>query len=197
MVDKVKTYPPVVLRTRAPTTYYSGVAGGAVDPCRNSVVHLWCYTCYTVCCRFYPVAVVLLVARLTLEMTDPVEALRLVSRFLLTVVVGEVVHFLVILPLIYWIFTRRNPFSFLLSVSRALIMALAASDRSVSPTLVSILLGILAVGHPEKTRGRVAKAKSGCATFFQKRHENEQIWTERGHVSLTTPRSASFQYPVR
>ena len=95
------------------------------------IIHLWCYTCWTVCCRFYPVAVVLLVARLTLEMVDPVAALRLVSRFLLTVVVGEAAHFIVVLPLIYWAFTRRNPLTFFCSVSRALVMALASSDRSV------------------------------------------------------------------
>ena len=76
-------------------------------------------------------AVVLLVARLTLEMVDPVAALRLVSRFLLSVVVGEAAHFIVVLPLIYWAFTRRNPLTFFCSVSRALVMALASSDRSV------------------------------------------------------------------
>ena len=69
---------------------------------------------------------------MTLEMVDPVAALRLVSRFLLTVVVGEAAHFIVVLPLIFWAFTRRNPLTFFCSVSRALVMALASSDRSVS-----------------------------------------------------------------
>ena len=38
------------------------------------LIYLWFYTHCTVCCRFYPVVVVLLVARLTLTMVDPVGA---------------------------------------------------------------------------------------------------------------------------
>ncbi len=79
--------------------------------------------------RLYSIAVLLLVARLTLQMETPLRTLRSLSWFLLTVLVAEAAHFLIVLPVLYWVFTRRNPFIFLFGVTRALVMALASSDR--------------------------------------------------------------------
>ncbi len=81
--------------------------------------------------RLYPLAVVLLVARLTLEMSDPLARLRAVSRLLVAVSVGLAAHALIVLPVALWLLTRRNPLAFLFGVGRALVTALASGDRCV------------------------------------------------------------------
>jgi len=61
-----------------------------------------------------------------------VETLRLVWWYSVTVVLGLSIHLVITLPIILWIFTRRNPFRFLLDMGQALLTAFSTSSSSAT-----------------------------------------------------------------
>ena len=60
------------------------------------------------------------------------EVLSQTGWYVLTVLIGLGVHAFVILPLIYWIFTRKNPFSFMYHMSQALLTAFSTASSSAT-----------------------------------------------------------------
>lgn len=57
---------------------------------------------------------------------------RSLSSFILTVLLGLGFHAFVTLPLIYWIFTRKNPYKFMLKMSQAILTAFSTSSSSAT-----------------------------------------------------------------
>lgn len=66
-----------------------------------------------------------------LDMQDPSTLGRKLGWYGVTVLAGLFVHGLVLLPLFYFLLTRKNPFTFIRGLLQALVIALATSSRSV------------------------------------------------------------------
>src|SRR5690606_20618112 len=60
------------------------------------------------------------------------ETLKLVWWYSVTVVLGLGIHMLITLPLILWLFTRRNPYRFLLNMGQALLTAFSTASSSAT-----------------------------------------------------------------
>lgn len=79
--------------------------------------------------RYFPFGIVFLIAGKILEMDDPKAVRKKLGFYAITVVCGLVVHGLFILPLLYFLITRKNPIVFIRGVLQALLIALATSSR--------------------------------------------------------------------
>ena len=82
-----------------------------------------------------PLGIFCLVAgRFGLEMIGGhfVETLKLVGWYSATVLVGLGVHAFVTLPLLVWVFTRRNPYRFMYQMSQALLTAFSTASSSAT-----------------------------------------------------------------
>lgn len=82
-----------------------------------------------------PVGIFCLVtARLgiAIEEGQLVSVFKSLSSFILTVLLGLGFHAFITLPLIYWIFTRKNPYKFMLQMSQALLTAFSTSSSSAT-----------------------------------------------------------------
>jgi Na+/H+-dicarboxylate symporter len=60
------------------------------------------------------------------------EVLQQTGWYIVTVLVGLGVHAFIIIALIYWLFTRRNPFRFILNMSQALLTAFSTASSSAT-----------------------------------------------------------------
>lgn len=79
--------------------------------------------------RYFPFGIVFLIAGKILEMDDPKAVGKKLGFYAVTVVCGLVIHGLLILPLLYFLITRKNPIVFIRGVLQALLIALATSSR--------------------------------------------------------------------
>lgn len=79
--------------------------------------------------RYFPFGIVFLIAGKILEMDDPKAVGKKLGFYAVTVVCGLVVHGLFILPLLYFLVTRKNPIVFIRGILQALLIALATSSR--------------------------------------------------------------------
>ena len=82
-----------------------------------------------------PLGIFCLVAARFGEAQSKGEFLEVLSQtgwYVLTVLVGLGVHALIILPLIYWTFTRKNPFRFISHMSQALLTAFSTASSSAT-----------------------------------------------------------------
>lgn len=63
-------------------------------------------------------------------MQDPSTLGKKLGWYGITVLAGLFVHGLVLLPLFYFLLTRKNPFSYIRGLLQAMVIALATSSRS-------------------------------------------------------------------
>ena len=63
-------------------------------------------------------------------MTDVATVVAQLGLYAVTVIIGLVIHGLIVLPLLYLIIVRKNPFLYLYGTLQALLTALATSSRS-------------------------------------------------------------------
>ena len=80
--------------------------------------------------RYSPIGVCFLIAAQLVAMSDVETILTQLGIYAATVLAGLAIHALVILPIIYGVIVRRNPFIFGAGVTQALITALGTSSRS-------------------------------------------------------------------
>uniref|UniRef100_A0A8C4YB20 Amino acid transporter n=1 Tax=Gopherus evgoodei TaxID=1825980 RepID=A0A8C4YB20_9SAUR len=78
---------------------------------------------------YFPFGIVFLIAGKILEMEDPVVIGKKLGLYAITVVTGLVIHGLILLPLLFTLITRKNPFAFIRGILQALLIALATSSR--------------------------------------------------------------------
>ncbi len=60
------------------------------------------------------------------------ELIQTQAYYMITVLVGLAIHALVTLPLILWIFTRRNPYKFMLQMSQAILTAFSTASSTAT-----------------------------------------------------------------
>ncbi|XP_055978318.1 excitatory amino acid transporter 5 [Sorex fumeus] len=81
---------------------------------------------------YFPFGIVFLIAGKILEMDDPAAVRKKLGFYAITVVCGLVAHGLFLLPLLYFLITKKNPIVFIRGVLQALLIALATSSSSAT-----------------------------------------------------------------
>ncbi|XP_075706385.1 excitatory amino acid transporter 5-like [Rhinoderma darwinii] len=90
---------------------------------------------------YFPFGIVFLIAGKILEMEDPSVIGRKLGLYAITVMAGLIIHGVFLLPLLYLIITKKNPFSFIQGILQALLIALATSSSSATlPITLKCLL---------------------------------------------------------
>ena len=89
--------------------------------------------CYSKACilnfRYSPIGVCFLIANKLVGIPDLGEILISLGYYMLTVLVGLFIHGLIVIPLIYFVFTRKNPFRYMKGVIQAYVTAFATASR--------------------------------------------------------------------
>ncbi|XP_029475974.1 neutral amino acid transporter B(0) [Rhinatrema bivittatum] len=85
---------------------------------------------------YAPVGIMFLVAGKIVEMDDVVALFTSLGKYICCCIVGHAIHGLLVLPLIYFIFTRKNPYKFLWGIFTALATAFGTSSSSATLPLM-------------------------------------------------------------
>ncbi|KAM8794966.1 excitatory amino acid transporter 5-like [Eudromia elegans] len=90
---------------------------------------------------YFPFGIVFLIAGKILDMEDPSVIGKKLGLYAITVVSGLAFHGLVLLPLLFMLITKKNPFAFIRGILQALLIALATSSSSATlPITLKCLL---------------------------------------------------------
>lgn len=79
--------------------------------------------------RYAPLGILFLIAGKIVEMKDLLQVGGQLGMYMLCVIIGLLVHSLIALPLLYYLGTRKNPYTFISGLVQALITAFGTSSR--------------------------------------------------------------------
>uniref|UniRef100_A0A3B5M5X6 Amino acid transporter n=1 Tax=Xiphophorus couchianus TaxID=32473 RepID=A0A3B5M5X6_9TELE len=85
---------------------------------------------------YAPVGIMFLVAGKIVEMDDVGKLFASLGKYIACCMIGHAIHGLLVLPLIYFIFTRKNPYTFLWGIFTALATAFGTSSSSATLPLM-------------------------------------------------------------
>ncbi|XP_078389568.1 neutral amino acid transporter B(0) isoform X2 [Cetorhinus maximus] len=85
---------------------------------------------------YAPVGIMFLVAGKILEMENVLLLFTSLGKYICCCIVGHFIHGLILLPLIYFIFTRKNPYRFLWGIFTALATAFGTASSSATLPLM-------------------------------------------------------------
>lgn len=81
---------------------------------------------------YSPVGIVFLIAAKLVEMEDLDAMFEQLAYYMVTVLAGLFIHAFIVLPLIYVIFTRKNPFRFMVGMIKAILTAWGTASSSAT-----------------------------------------------------------------
>lgn len=79
--------------------------------------------------RYSPLGIACLICGKIIAIKDLEVVARQLGMYMVTVIVGLVIHGGIFLPLLYFVITRKSPFSFLAGIFQAWITALGTASR--------------------------------------------------------------------
>uniref|UniRef100_A0A3Q4BX59 Amino acid transporter n=1 Tax=Mola mola TaxID=94237 RepID=A0A3Q4BX59_MOLML len=82
--------------------------------------------------RYAPVGIMFLIAAKIVEMQNLADVWSQLGMYTMSVIVGLLIHGLFVLPLLYFVVTKKNPYSFIGGLLQALITALGTSSSSAT-----------------------------------------------------------------
>ncbi|EGW03558.1 Neutral amino acid transporter B(0) [Cricetulus griseus] len=88
--------------------------------------------------RYAPVGILFLVASKIVEMEDIRQLFIRLGKYVLCCLLGHAIHGLLVLPLIYFLFPRQNPYRFLWGIMTPLATAFGTSSRDRSCTIINV-----------------------------------------------------------
>lgn len=109
---------------------------GDIGSCSSQLVTKLIWSVLLSSCRYFPFGIIFLVAGKILDMQDPSTLGKKLGWYGITVLAGLLVHGLILLPLFYFILTKKNPFTYIRGLLQAMVIALATSSRSASGTVL-------------------------------------------------------------
>ncbi|XP_067295696.1 solute carrier family 1 member 3a [Pseudorasbora parva] len=81
---------------------------------------------------YAPLGIMFLIAGKIVEMDDITEMGGQLGMYTITVIIGLLIHAVIVLPLLYFLVTRKNPFVFIAGLLQALVTALGTSSSSAT-----------------------------------------------------------------
>ncbi|KPP61136.1 excitatory amino acid transporter 1-like [Scleropages formosus] len=81
---------------------------------------------------YAPIGILFLIAGKIVEMDDITEMGGQLGMYTITVIIGLLIHAIFVLPTLYFVITRKNPFVFIAGLLQALITALGTSSSSAT-----------------------------------------------------------------
>lgn len=82
--------------------------------------------------RYSPFGIACLICGKIISIKDLEVVGRQLGMYMVTVVIGLIIHGVIFLPSIYFVIVRKNPFTFFLGIFQAWITALGTASRSAS-----------------------------------------------------------------
>uniref|UniRef100_A0A0B7ACB0 Amino acid transporter n=1 Tax=Arion vulgaris TaxID=1028688 RepID=A0A0B7ACB0_9EUPU len=81
---------------------------------------------------YSPIGVLFLIASQVVSMDDPIQSFEQLGFYFLTVMVGLAIHGYIVLPLLYFVLVRKNPYTFIFGMTQALMTAIGTSSSSAT-----------------------------------------------------------------
>ncbi|XP_078672327.1 excitatory amino acid transporter 1-like [Branchiostoma floridae x Branchiostoma belcheri] len=81
---------------------------------------------------YSPIGIMFLIAGKIMQMIDPAKLVGQLGMYMVTVIAGLAIHGFIILPGLYLIFTRKNPFKYIAGIGQALVTAFGTASSSAT-----------------------------------------------------------------
>ncbi|KAK3091712.1 hypothetical protein FSP39_022096 [Pinctada imbricata] len=81
---------------------------------------------------YAPIGIIFLIASKLVGMKDPEVVFKQLGYYMATVLAGLAIHAIIVLPLIFFIFTRRNPYKFMYGMTKAMLTAWGTASSSAT-----------------------------------------------------------------